>query len=82
MSSVPLRYDTYTDYLGSLLPQWQEYRGLHEYVRDDQPPNSVSDNQALIIDSTDDGLITRQFEEVAHIQIALDQRSSNTRTLE
>jgi hypothetical protein len=79
MPSVPLRHDTYTDYLGSLLPQWPEYRGLHEFLQEDQPPDLVSNTQALIIDSTTDGLITRRFDEIAQFQSALDQRSSNTR---
>ena len=79
MASYPPRYDTYTEYLGSLLPQWPEYRGLHEFLQHDPPP-SARDTRALIIDCPSDDLSTRRFEDAVQFRDALDRRSPDTVT--
>lgn len=73
------RYHTYTEYLGSLLPQWPEYRGLHEFLQQDPPP-ATRDTRALIIDCQGDSLSTRRFEGVVRFRDALNLRSPDTVT--
>ena len=73
------RYHTYTEYLGSLLPQWPEYRGLHEFLQHDPPP-PTRDTHALIMDCRRDGLSTRRIEDAVRFRDALDLRSPDTET--
>ena len=73
------RYHTYTEYLGSLLPQWPEYRGLHEFLQLD-PPSPTRDTHARVIDCQGDGLSTRRFEDAVRFRDALDLQSPSTVT--
>ena len=79
MAPNPPRYPTYAAYLGSLLPQWPEYRGLHNYLQHDPSP-PTGDTHALIIDCRDDGLSTCRFEAAVRFRDALDLRSPDTVT--
>ena len=79
MATNSPRYHTDTEYLGSLLPQWPEYRGLHEFLEDDPPP-PTRDTHALIIDCQSDALSTRRFEDAVRFRDALDLQSPDTVT--
>ena len=73
------RYHTYTEYLGSLLPQWPEYRGLHEFL-DDDPSSHSRNTHAVIIDCQGDGLSSHRFEDAVRFRDALDVQSPDTVT--
>ena len=79
MAPNPPRYHTYAEYLGSLLPQWPEYRGLHNYLQYDPSP-PTGDTHALIIDCRNDSLSTPRFEVAAQFRDALDLQSPDTVT--
>ena len=80
MAPNPPRYDTYTEYLGSVLPQWPEYQGLHEFLQHDPPPPPTADTHALIIDCRGDDLFTRRFEVAVQFRDALNLQSPDTKT--
>ena len=79
MPQNSLSYHTYTEYLGSLLPQWPEYRSLHEFL-EDHPPSLTRDTHALIIDCRGDDLHTRRFEDAVRFRDALDRHPPDTVT--
>ena len=78
MGSTSPRYDSYVDYVGSLLPRWPEYRGLYGFLRFDSHPSA--DVRAMIVDSSADKISTRRFVNPTQFKNALGVRSSTTKT--
>jgi hypothetical protein len=66
---------TYSEYLGSILPQWPEFRGLYEFLTNPALPTRTS-GKAIIIDKVNGGGINaRRFvNDSVHLDIALSQR--------
>jgi len=77
MDSDPPNRGTYINYLGSLLPQWPEYRGLYRFLEEDVP-SFACDTRAFIVDSSGNELSVHSFEDATGFRGALDLRSPET----
>ena len=77
MNSNSPSYHTYVQYLSSILPQFPEYTGLHEFL-DEALPSSPVGTRALIIDTSVDNLSVRSFENATTFRGALALRLPET----
>lgn len=73
---------SYIEHLGSILPQWPEFRDLYEFLSSPAPQTDSRSCKALIIDQLDNGqIVPRRFgTDSLRLRARLSHRSPRIRT--